>query len=273
MFNFNAKVVVLMGSACLMTACGATDQVSGLKDKASQVQDLAGQAGKAKDLLANAGPLKDKVFGMKDGVSETLTAVKSGDFTTAKQSFGTLQQSWSEIEGDIKNISAEGHSEIQTGIDNVAADLNADNPNGDQIAQNLKGLTSSIGGLTGIPDAIGGAELDNASAEGDDAPTADIAAGDNSVESNLNAMKSSLAEAMTAVESADLGTAKTAFSDARQSWFKFGGSIKQSSAETYQAIDNGVKTVNSTLNSANPSTEALVSDLGTLSESLNEVTP
>lgn len=262
MFNLKLKAILLVGSACLMTACGgATDQVGNLQDKASQVQDLTAKAGKAKDLLANAGPLKDKVLGMKDDVSQTLTAVKSGDFTTAQANFGTLQQSWTEIEGDIKNISAEGHSKIQTGIDTVSSDLNAENPNGEQIAQNLEGLTGSIGNLVGLPSGIGGADPDVTSATEDQ------------IASNLSAMKGSLAETTAAVEAADFGTAKIAFSDARQSWFQFGGSVKQSSAETYQTIDNGVATVNTALNGADPSAETLLSDLGTLSDSLNEVTP
>lgn len=255
---FNAKVLVILGSACLMTACGGVDQVGDLKDKASQVQDLAGKAGKAKDLLANAGPLKEKVFGMKDGVSQTLSSVKSGDFSAAKESFGTLQSSWGEIEGDIKNLSDESHSKIQTGLETVETDLNAESPDADKIAGNLEGLTNSIGGLTGGGDttATGGGDLS-----------------DNSVASNLSAMKSSLADTTTAVESADFGTAKTAFSDARQSWFKFGGSIKQNSADTYQSIDDSVKTVNSAINGAEPSAETLLTDLGSLSESLNDVTP
>ena len=257
---FNSKAVLIAGSLFLLTACGgAADKVGDLKDKASQVQDLAGQAGKAKDLLANAGPLKDKVFGMKDTVSQTLTAVKSGDFSTAQENFGTLQQSWQEIEGDIKNISADGHDKIQTGIDSVATDLNADNPNGDQIAENLSGITNSIGGLTGeSTDAIGGAELSDS---------------DNSVTSNLNAMKSSLADTTAAVESSDFGTAQTTFADARQSWFKFGGSVKQASADTYQSIDDGVKTINGALNGAEPAQDALLDDLGSLSQSLDDVTP
>ncbi len=280
---FNAKVVLIIGSACLVTACGgAVDQVGDLKDKASQVQDLADKAGNAKDLLANAGPLKDKVFGMKDSVSQTLASVKSGDFAAAQESFGTVKQSWGEIEGEVKILSADGHSKIQTGIDTVEADLNSASPDADKIAGNLKGLTGSISELTGggsidTADSTDGATTIDSAAAPEDGSAGGIGGGelasDNSVASNLSAMKRSLADTTTAVESADFGTAKTAFADARQSWFKFGGSIKQSSSETYQSIDDGVKTVNSAINGADPSAEVLLGDLSSLSDSLNEVTP
>jgi iron uptake system EfeUOB component EfeO/EfeM len=211
---------------------------------------------------------------MKDGISQTLTSVKSGDFAAAQTSFGTLQTSWGEIEGDIKKLSGDTHAQIQSGMDTVEADLKAQSPDGTKIAANLESLTGSIGSLTGeTADAKSTLDPSKTAAIKGDTATGGGNLTDTSVASNLSAMKTALAETTTAVESADFATAKTTFADARQSWFKFGGSVKQTSADTYQSIDDGVKTVNGAINGAAPSADTLLTDLGSLSKSLDEVTP
>lgn len=271
MSMLKTKLLLVVGSILIFTGCGASDKVSELKDKAN-VQDIAGKTEQAKNIIANIGPFKDNLLGMKDTVGQTLTAVKSGDFTTAQTEFGKLQTSWSKIEGDIKTISTESHQNIQADINNVASDLQASNPDKTQLTEDLENLTGSLGNL-----AVGGggAELDPET----EANTTDVSndtadsSGQDTVQSNLIAMKDSVAEASSALESDDIASAKTSFSDARQSWFKFGGSVKQSSAETYQTIDEGVKSIHSSLNSEAPSQDTLLTEIGSLSQSLEEVSP
>ncbi len=267
---------LLIGSAILvLTGCGAGTTVSELKDKAPDVGAISEKVDQVKNIATHLGPLTDNISSMKTGVSQTLTAVKSGDFATAQGEFTKLQTSWKEIEGDVKNISSANHQTIQSKIDTVSTQLQASNPDTTNITKELEGLTGSLGTL-----AIGGGDADlNADANSSkdtstsSSPDTNADASKNSIGSNLSAMQDSLAETKSALESADIAAAKTSFSDARQSWFKFGGSVKQTSAQTYQTIDGGVKTMNQSLNSAAPAPEKLLADLGSLSTSLKDVTP
>ena len=286
---------LILGALFVLTGCGSANQVGELKDKAPDLQTITEKANQAKNIAANLGPLTDNLKGMKDGVSQTLTAVRAGDFAIAKEEFGQLQTSWQEIEGDIKNVSAESHQTIQAGIDTVATDFESDTPNTEQLTAELENLTGSLGNL-----AIGGGGDLQASADASDINASDTSAPDNSeidasgidasgtntsdiaentntssnsLQGNLTAMQASLTETQSAIASADMITAKASFSDARQSWFKFGGSVKQTSADTYQAIDDSVKQINQSLSTENPAPEQLLADLGNLSNSLSDVSP
>jgi hypothetical protein len=270
--------LLLLPLALFTTACGGGTQVGELKDKATQVQETAQ---KAQNVLEKIGPFKENLLTMKDGATQTLSAVKSGDFATAQTQFGKLQQSWTTIEGDIKTISGDSHKSIQTNIDTIATDLKAPTPDAAKITTDLQALSGNLGNLA-TGGGGGDAMADSGSSPAAPATTADsgtkpeattTADSGQSIQSNLIAMKDSLKEAKTAVEASDFSTAKTAFSDARQSWFKFGGSIKQSSPDTYASIDEGVKTVNSGLNAATPTQDTLLSSLQTLSTSLDSVAP
>ena len=86
-------------------------------------------------------------------------------------------------------------------------------------------------------------------------------------------MKDALAQTNSAVESSDFTSAKASFGDAKQTWYKFGGSVKEQSADTYQAMDQSVKAVNTALNQSEPTSDTLLAELGTLSGELDTVTP
>jgi hypothetical protein len=253
----NPKLGVAAAALLLLSACGAAEQASKLKDNAGNLQKTAEQAQGA---IANLAASKDGLFKMKDGVSQTLASVKSGDFTKAQQEFSAVQETWKGLEPGLKGVSAEGTQKVQGGVETVATELKAEKPDSEKIKTNLQGLKSSIGSL-----AVGGAELPSpvgaASATGDKT----------AFQTNLVAMKDALSQTTTAVESSDFTAAKDAFGTARQTWFKFGGSVKQQSAETYQKMDEGVKTVNGSIAANAPRKDALLVDLKSLAGDLDSI--
>ncbi len=252
------KLGVAVATLLLLSACGAAEQASKLKDNAGNLQKTAEQAQGA---ITNLAASKDGLLKMKDGVSQTLASVKSGDFTKAQQDFGSIQETWKGIEPGLKGVSADGTQKVQGNLDTVGAELKAEKPDTAKITTGLQGLTASIGGL-----AVGGAELPSV------AGTAG-AAGEKTAgfQTNLVAMKDALSQTTTAVESSNFTAAKEAFGTARQTWFKFGGSVKQQSTETYQKMDESVKAVNGSITASTPKKDALLVDLKALAGDLDSI--
>lgn len=252
MNNFRAQLGLIISSLLFLSACGGADQVSQIKDKAGDIQKTAEQAQGAITALASS---QAGLMGMKDGVAQTITAVKAGDFTKAQQEFGKIQETWKGLEAGLKGVSAEGTQKVQNQLQTVATGLEATSPDAAKLTTDLQGLTTSIGSL-----ATGGGEL----VASGGAKAADF-------QSNLTAMKDALGQATTAVEASDFAAAKDSFGTAKQTWYKFGGGVKQQSADTYQKLDSGIKTVSTALNTASPQKDAVLGDLKTLSGELDTV--
>ncbi|NJK41794.1 MAG: hypothetical protein HC934_11475 [Acaryochloridaceae cyanobacterium SU_2_1] len=157
------KLVLVIGLLSLfsLTACEevtktATEKSSEVaeqtKDAADKAKDTATDvADKAKDTATDAKnkavdlvALKDSVTGMQTGVTQTLTAVKAGDFAKAKDEFGKLQESWTTIKDNIK---PESVTSIQSGLDTVKASLEASQPDKAKLITQLEGLVKSVGGI------------------------------------------------------------------------------------------------------------------------------
>ncbi len=253
--NGISSKLVLLGTVCLISACGVTEQ-------ASKVQDVAQNIGGAQELL-----------GMTKGVSQTLSAVKSGDFSKAQQEFSSVQQGWTDVQGKLK-ASPDTLNNIKSNVENIATDLKASPPDKDKLLGNLQTLSGSLGTLAKGEEAT----PPTASSEGDNTETsnggAELSEEDKAkaFANNLVAMKDSVAKASTAVESSDFSAAKASFGEARQTWFSFGGSIKEKSNETYEVLDQGVKTVNTALSQTDPAKDVLLSELKTMKTQLDTVT-
>lgn len=264
MNSLNSKLMAV-GAAILVSACSAQDQVSKVQDN---VQTLGGT---------------QELLGVTKDVNNTLNAVKSGDFDQAQQEFSSVQQGWKDASAKL-NTSPEAVNNIKGNLQTISTGLKASPPDKDKLVSNLQTLSGSLGNLaqgkeptetaanieteadqttetaanteTGAP--IGGVETPEST---DNAEAAN----------NLLAMKDALAETNTAVESNDYSTAKTSFLTARQTWFKFGGIVKDKSADSYQTLDQGIKTVNTALNQPDPEQNTLLTDLETLTSELNSV--
>lgn len=248
----NSKLI-LLGAVCLLSACGAQDQ-------ATKVQDSVQKVGGTQELL-----------GMTKGVNQTLTAVKSGDFDAAKQEFISVQEGWKGASSKL-NASPETVNSIKGNLQTIATDLKASPPDKAKLVSNLQTLSGSLGNLAKGEDPtqnasteaaeeapVGGAEIPESTDQAQ-APT-----------NNLLAMQDALAKTNTAVESNEFSTAKTSFSEARQTWFKFGGIVKEKSADSYQTLDRGVKNVNTALNQTEPTQDSILADLQTITSELDSV--
>jgi hypothetical protein len=227
-------------SLLMLSACGGVEQATQTIEK--NKDSITALAGSQAGLLS-----------MKDGVTETLTAVKAGDFTKAQAEFGKIQETWQGLEAGLKGISAEKTAAVKGQLDTVATELKAPTPDKAKLTTSLAGMTKSLGGF-----AVGAGE----------SMTEPMAAGAD-FQSNLTAMKDALGKATTATEASDFAAARDAFGSAKQSWYSFGGGVKQQSADAYQKLDNGVKTVNTALAAASPVKTAVLGDIKALSDELN----
>ncbi len=161
MFRLKSALIIGLLSALSLTACSeAGDAVKDTADKAKEtaaettekVTDTATEtAEKAKDTVSdtvNKGAdlvaLKDNVSTMKDGVTSTLDAAKSGDFDTAKTEFAKVQDAWPALKDNIKPDSAQS---IQDGIETVKASLGEGEPNKDKVVGELTNLLKSVTGI------------------------------------------------------------------------------------------------------------------------------
>jgi hypothetical protein len=271
MKKFQTNLGLTLATSLFLASCaGVQEQASQLKEKANQAQNVAQQAqdvaSKTTSALGNLGNLKETIRPLTDGAAQTLSAVKAGDFTTAQTEFTKLQDGWKGIKDTLKTVSPDATKTISEKITTIATDLRSGSPNVGKLTTELQGLSTALSGL------IAGGAPGIATNTSSPTQTANSNAGSaTAIQSNLVAMKDSLAKATTAVESKDFATAKTAFGDARQSWYKFGGSVKQASPDTYQRLEAGVKDVNSGLSKAQPAQNTVLTSLKALSTDLDSV--
>lgn len=139
--------------AATETATDATKAVEGGVDAA---KDAAVQGGetlnkaleKGKDAVADVMAVKDGVTGMKDGLSQTMTAVRAGDFTKANEEFGKVKTAWTSVEETVKTKSAEKYTQIETAVKNVDSLLKAENPDKTQVTSALETLSKDLAGVS-----------------------------------------------------------------------------------------------------------------------------
>jgi iron uptake system EfeUOB component EfeO/EfeM len=257
---------VLAASLFISSCSGVTDQAAQMKEKADQAQNMAKTATGA---LGNLTNLKDSIGPLTNGASQTLNAVKSGDFATAQTEFTKLQEGWKGLEATLKTTSPDAAKNVGTKIQTIATELKSGKPDAGKLTSELQGLSTDFSGIlasAGQAPVGGGANPD---AAGTTASTAGAASA--GMQGNLTAMKDELAKATTAVEGKDFTGAKQSFTTARQTWYKFGGSVKQKSPETYQKLEDGLKTVNSGLSQAEPVQDTLMTGLKGLTTDLESV--
>ncbi|MBW4554024.1 MAG: hypothetical protein KME35_23420 [Aphanocapsa sp. GSE-SYN-MK-11-07L] len=247
---FHINLTLALGTLLVLNACsGASDQAQNM---AQQAQDTANNATAS---LTSMTALKDTLGPITSGVSQTLAAVKAGDFGKAQTEFTTLQTNWQGIRDTVSKTAPEAAKTISGKIQTIAADLKLTPPDPAKLTTELQGLSTSLGSFL------------NAKAPASTSPAADGSA----MQSNLTVMQEELAKTTTAVESQDFAAAKESFTAARQAWFKFGGSVKQKSADTYQKLEDGVKTANSDLSQTQPNRATLIIVLKSLSSDLASV--
>lgn len=161
MLRLKSALIIGLLSALSLTACSEASNT--VQDAADQAKDTATEttekvtdaatetAEKAKDTVtetvdkgADLVALKDNIASMKDGVTSTLDAAKSGDFDTAKTEFAKVQDAWPALKDSIKPDSAQS---IQDSIETVKASLGEGEPNKDKIVGDLQNLLQSVKGI------------------------------------------------------------------------------------------------------------------------------
>lgn len=171
MVRFRVALAATALGLLTLTACGG--QVEDLSDKAGEVTDAAGdvtsdvtdKAGEvtgdvtdavdgAKDKIATAadgakGELSDlaglaNLPAFKDNATETLNAVKAGDFETAKVELAELKESWGPISEQVKAKAPEAHSTIEEAVGNLSTGLESEAPDQAQLTSTVNNLMAGI---------------------------------------------------------------------------------------------------------------------------------
>lgn len=124
-----------IAQSAIDTAQSASDQVTNTAQSASQ---------KLKGTLA----LQTGLQGMMAEISTTLTAVNSGDLTTAQQEFSKVQGDWAKVGDTVKTKSATVYQQVDRQLSTVSTFLNAPNPDRAKLTAELTTLGKT---LTSIP--------------------------------------------------------------------------------------------------------------------------
>jgi len=129
-----------------LVGCSSPDQASkpAVVDSAQQASTDAAKdaAGAAKDTAM--APMTGGTNELRSVVTNTKTAVESGDFAQAKEEFGKFEGSWSKVEDGIKTASPDAYTAIETNVDNVKSALDAAQPDKAKVMDALAALDSSI---------------------------------------------------------------------------------------------------------------------------------
>lgn len=120
----------------------AGSQIQGAIEQTKQTTE------KMKGAVTDVVALKGQLTEMQSSLSQTISAVKAGDFTTAKQEFGKLQNHWNSMEGTVKTKSAETHTAINDSINKIRPLLQAEKPESAPILEALNNLTKSLKGIS-----------------------------------------------------------------------------------------------------------------------------
>ena len=158
-----AKLKLLLSgigvSILLLTACSTpTGQESSESESSSPTSNGSGIQGaieqtkqttdKLKGAVTDVVAWKEQLGEMQTTLSQTITAVKDSDFTTAKQEFGKLQNQWKSMEATVKTKSAETHTAINDSINKIGPLLEAEKPDSASILDSLNKLAKSLTGIS-----------------------------------------------------------------------------------------------------------------------------
>jgi uncharacterized phage infection (PIP) family protein YhgE len=114
---------------------------------ADTAKDAMSKIDNAKSAAEKSVGMASGLAGMKDGVNNTLTAVKAGDFAKAKTEATELQASWGKISETVEKQSAGSYKNINDGLKNVQASLKDAKPDKTKIVAQLQSLATSVTGL------------------------------------------------------------------------------------------------------------------------------
>mgnify|MGYP006266942923 CR=1 FL=1 len=127
-------------------AKSATEQASktvrSTIDKAQSAADKATQS--ASEAVKGAIAFKEGLQGMSTGVSSTITAVNSGDFTAAQQEFSKLQGNWAKVGDTVKTRSAKVYQQVNSHLSAIATLLKEPNPDRAKLVTELQALGKTL---------------------------------------------------------------------------------------------------------------------------------
>jgi hypothetical protein len=124
-----------VGEQAAKTTQSTLDKTKSIADKVTQSTSEA---------VAGAMALKEGLQGMSAGVSNTLTAVNSSNFTAAQQEFSKLQGNWAKIGDTVKTKSNKTYQQINDQLNNVGTLLKEPQPERTKLVTELKNLGKTI---------------------------------------------------------------------------------------------------------------------------------
>ncbi|MGB3496234.1 MAG: hypothetical protein WBA57_26135 [Elainellaceae cyanobacterium] len=92
----------------------------------------------------SAEPTADGFDGLKTVITETKTAVESGDFTTASDAFNNFETYWQQVEDGVKDNQPDTYDAIETDMDKINGGLKVSEPNSEDVLAALQSLETSV---------------------------------------------------------------------------------------------------------------------------------
>lgn len=82
--------------------------------------------------------------GLRSVVTNTRSAVQSGDFTKAQTEFGKFEDNWSQVEDGVKAKSQDTYDAIEASMDEVNQGLRAASPDSEKLLTALQSLEANV---------------------------------------------------------------------------------------------------------------------------------
>lgn len=120
----------------------ASQKAQSTIDQAKSTADKATQS--ASETVKEVMVLKDGLQEMSTEVSNTLTAVNSGDFTTAAQEFSKLQDNWTKIGGVVQTKSNNVYQQVDGQLNTIALLFKEANPDRTKLLTELNALGKTL---------------------------------------------------------------------------------------------------------------------------------
>jgi hypothetical protein len=132
--------------SALDRAKSATDKASQTAqstiDKTKSATDKATQS--VSEAVTGVMTLKEGVQGMSTGVSNTLAAVNSGDFSTAQQEFSKVQGNWGKVGETVKSKSTQVYQQVDGHVSTIASLFKDPNPDRAKLVAELNALGKNL---------------------------------------------------------------------------------------------------------------------------------
>jgi hypothetical protein len=141
MARLNQILVVGAVTLLALTGCEGVQEASTPKTSTSQIP--AATAISTSDKAGSPASYAE----LSGIVSNTKTAVQTGNFAKAKTEFDKFETAWKKVEDGIKKKSPKSYDAVEETAEKVMAELKKTNPSKDKVLAQLQSLEQTISSI------------------------------------------------------------------------------------------------------------------------------